>query len=176
MQTEPSAVLPSSKESLMSYDSTPPCPAKNRCDVLVIGGGPAGSTAATLLAEMGHQVTLLEKAHHPRFHIGESLLPANMPLLDQLGVRGEVEAIGMQKWGAEFISPWHDHRQSFEFANAVEKIHANLYKGLLETMDDQDQDEYPYFVCPVCGHTAGQEAPETCPVCGAKGSLYKRVD
>ncbi len=66
--------------------------------------------------------------------------------------------------------------RSFEFANAVEKIHANLYKGLLETMDDQDQDEYPYFVCPVCGHTAGQEAPETCPVCGAKGSLYKRVD
>ena len=43
------------------------------CDVLIIGGGPAGSTAAALLAERGHQVTLLEKAHHPRVHIGESL-------------------------------------------------------------------------------------------------------
>jgi rubrerythrin len=64
--------------------------------------------------------------------------------------------------------------RSFEFANAVEKIHANLYKGLLETMDDHG--EYPYFVCPVCGHTAGKEAPGVCPVCGAKGDLYRRVD
>jgi flavin-dependent dehydrogenase len=100
---------------------TLPQSADHQCDVLVIGGGPAGSTAATRLAEKGHRVTLLEKAHHPRFHIGESLLPANMPLLDQLGVRGEVEAIGMQKWGAEFVSPWHDHQQSFEFANAWDK-------------------------------------------------------
>ena len=50
------------------------------CDVLVIGGGPAGATAAALLAERGYRVTLFEKAHHPRFHIGESLLPANLPL------------------------------------------------------------------------------------------------
>lgn len=66
--------------------------------------------------------------------------------------------------------------RSFEFANAVEKIHAALYKGLLETMDDPETAQYPYYVCPVCGHTAGREAPETCPVCGATGSLYKRVD
>ncbi len=48
------------------------------CDVLVIGGGPAGTTAATLLAEKGRRVVLLEKEHHPRFHIGESLLPLNL--------------------------------------------------------------------------------------------------
>lgn len=66
--------------------------------------------------------------------------------------------------------------RSFELANAVEKIHANLYKGLLEALDDGDSGRYPYFVCPVCGHTSGHEAPETCPVCGAKGSLYRRVD
>jgi len=48
------------------------------CDVLVIGGGPAGSTAATLLAERGLHVVLVEKGAHPRFHIGESLLPANL--------------------------------------------------------------------------------------------------
>ena len=79
------------------------------CDVLIIGGGPAGSTAAALLGEKGYQVTLMEKARHPRFHIGESLLPANLPLLERLGVLAEVEGIGMAKWGAEFISPWHDH-------------------------------------------------------------------
>ena len=95
--------------------------AERHCDVLVIGGGPAGSTAATLLAEKGYQVTLLEKAHHPRFHIGESLLPANLPLFDKLGVREEVEAIGMEKWGVEFVSPWHEHRQTFEFADAWDK-------------------------------------------------------
>jgi flavin-dependent dehydrogenase len=105
----------------MSYDSTSAGLAEHRCDVLVIGGGPSGSTAATLLAQKGHRVTLLEKAHHPRFHIGESLLPANLPLFDKLGVRAEVEAIGMEKWGAEFVSPWHEHRQTFEFADAWDK-------------------------------------------------------
>ena len=91
------------------------------CDVLVIGGGPAGATAATLLAERGYQVTLLEKAHHPRFHIGESLLPANLPLLERLGVADAVKAIGMEKWGAEFVSPQHAHHQVFEFADAWDK-------------------------------------------------------
>jgi len=91
------------------------------CDVLVIGGGPAGSTIAALLAEKGHRVTLLEKDRHPRFHIGESLLPANLPLFDRLGVRAQIEAIGLTKRGAEFVSPWHDHHQSFEFADAWDK-------------------------------------------------------
>lgn len=98
------------------------------CDVLVIGGGPAGSTAAALLAERGYRVTLLEKAHHPRFHIGESLIPANLPLLDKLGVADAVKAIGMEKWGAEFVSPWHDHKQLFEFADAMDKSMPMAYQ------------------------------------------------
>ena len=60
------------------------------CDVLVIGGGPAGSTISALLAERGRDVVLLEKSRHPRFHIGESLLPFNMPLFEQLGVAKEI--------------------------------------------------------------------------------------
>lgn len=96
-------------------------PVVQDCDVLVIGGGPAGSTAATLLAQRGHRVTLIEKARHPRFHIGESLLPANLPLLEKLGVADEVKAIGMEKWAAEFVSPWHDHKQVFHFADAWDK-------------------------------------------------------
>ncbi len=72
------------------------------CDVLVIGGGPAGSTAATLLARRGWRVMCLEKARHPRFHIGESLLPMNLPILERLGVLDAVDAIGVRKIGADF--------------------------------------------------------------------------
>ena len=90
------------------------------CDVVVIGGGPAGSTAAALLARQGRKVVLLEKDEHPRFHIGESLLPANMPLFEELGVGQEIGAIGMQKYGATFVSPWHDHQTSFKFADATD--------------------------------------------------------
>jgi len=96
-------------------------PDTDSADVLVIGGGPAGSTAAALLARRGHRVTLLEKDRHPRFHIGESLLPANLRLLDQLGVADEVRSIGMQKWGAEFVSPRHAHHQDYRFAEAWDK-------------------------------------------------------
>lgn len=84
---------------------------RRQCDVLVIGGGPAGSTVAPLLAEKGYRVVLLEKARHPRFHIGESLLPANLPLFERLGVAADVRAIGMEKWGAEFVSPHHEMSQ-----------------------------------------------------------------
>jgi len=90
-------------------------------EVLVIGGGPAGATTASMLAERGIRVVLIEKARHPRFHIGESLLPANLPLLDRLGVGAQVRAIGMEKWGAEFISPWDGRRQEFEFAGSWDK-------------------------------------------------------
>ncbi|MGC1172518.1 NAD(P)/FAD-dependent oxidoreductase [Polaromonas sp.] len=92
------------------------------CDVLVIGGGPAGSTIGALLAQRGHKVVLLEKDHHPRFHIGESLLPANLPLFEKLGVADAVRAIGIEKWGAEFVSPWHESRsQTFKFGDAWDK-------------------------------------------------------
>ncbi|MFZ0486864.1 MAG: FAD-dependent oxidoreductase, partial [Arenicellales bacterium] len=102
-----------------NHSASGPC--DSDCDVLIIGGGPAGSTAAALLAERGYRATLLEKGHHPRFHIGESLLPANLPLFERLGVAGAVKAIGMKKWGADFVSPWHLRRQSFEFADAMNK-------------------------------------------------------
>ncbi|MBL8387113.1 MAG: tryptophan 7-halogenase [Hydrogenophaga sp.] len=98
------------------------------CDVLVIGGGPAGATVASLLAEKGHQVVLLEKAHHPRFHIGESLLPANLPLFEKMGIADEIKAIGMYKPGAEFVSMEHGRSQTFYFADAWDKSMPHAYQ------------------------------------------------
>ncbi|MEV5144679.1 NAD(P)/FAD-dependent oxidoreductase [Streptomyces sp. NPDC052727] len=71
--------------------------------VLVIGGGPAGSTAAGLLARQGIQVTLLESATFPRYHIGESILPSVLPVLDLLGLREKIDNHGfVRKDGAYF--------------------------------------------------------------------------
>ncbi len=98
-----------------------PGPNPVSCDVLVIGGGPGGSTAAGLLAQKGHRVVLLEKARHPRFHIGESLLPANLPIMERLGVAAPVAAMGMEKWGAEFVSYRDGRSQEFRFARGWDK-------------------------------------------------------
>ena len=101
---------------------------RRQCDVLVIGGGPAGSTVAPMLADKGHRVVMLEKAHHPRFHIGESLLPANLPLFERMGIAEEVKAIGMLKPGAEFVSPNHDMSSVFCFAEAWDKSMPYAYQ------------------------------------------------
>jgi flavin-dependent dehydrogenase len=66
----------------------------NAVDVCVIGGGPAGSASAIRLAQLGHRVVLVERAPRGRAHVGESLPPSILPLLDALGVREHVEAAG----------------------------------------------------------------------------------
>jgi flavin-dependent dehydrogenase len=112
-------------------------PASVECDVVVIGGGPAGSTAGALLAQQGYKVVVLEKAHHPRFHIGESLLPANLPLFEKLGVADAVKAIGMEKWGAEFVSPWHDNKsETFKFSDAWDKSMPFSYQVRRSELDE----------------------------------------
>jgi flavin-dependent dehydrogenase len=115
--------------------ATVSAPSVRPTDVLVIGGGPAGSTVATLLARRGYQVTLLEKEHHPRFHIGESLLPANLPLFERLGVAAEVRAIGMLKRGAEFIH-WDGRCQDFRFADAWDKSMPYAYQVRRSQFDE----------------------------------------
>jgi len=65
-----------------------------RCDVVVIGGGPSGSTTATALARRGYDVVLLEKAKHPRLTVGESLIPHFWEYADQIGATEKLEAEG----------------------------------------------------------------------------------
>jgi flavin-dependent dehydrogenase len=122
---------------LNSPAASPSPAAFGECDVLVIGGGPAGSTIGALLAQRGHKVVLLEKDHHPRFHIGESLLPANLPLFEKLGVADAVRAIGIEKWGAEFVSPWHESKsQTFRFGDAWDKSMPFSYQVRRSEFDD----------------------------------------
>ena len=81
-------------------------------DVIVIGGGPAGATAATYLTMDQRRVLLLEKAHFPRHVVGESLLPSMMPILEDFGLLETVEALNFpNKTGGTFIwgksdEPW----------------------------------------------------------------------
>jgi flavin-dependent dehydrogenase len=87
------------------------------CDVVVIGGGPAGSTIAALLAQKRKHIVVLEKERFPRFHIGESLLPLNLPLFDRLGVADDIRRIGVYKPGAELVSDAHGAATTFRFAD-----------------------------------------------------------
>jgi rubrerythrin len=64
--------------------------------------------------------------------------------------------------------------RSFTFANEVEKVHARLYQKALDHLDSLP--EADYYVCSVCGYTCENEAPDTCPVCSAKGKAFFKVD
>lgn len=89
-------------------------------DVIVIGGGPTGSTVATRLAQRGRRVLLLEKEHFPRFHIGESLLPCSMPLLEELGAMPALVAHGfLPKYAAEFVTADGSMTRRYAFADGL---------------------------------------------------------
>ncbi|HEY1774098.1 MAG TPA: NAD(P)/FAD-dependent oxidoreductase [Gammaproteobacteria bacterium] len=106
-----------------------------QCDVLVIGGGPGGSTAAALLARAGRKVIQLEKAHHPRFHIGESLLPMNMPIYERLGVMDKIKAMGVFKPGADFEARNERGYNNYLFARALGDSPPNAYQVWRQDFD-----------------------------------------
>jgi rubrerythrin len=67
--------------------------------------------------------------------------------------------------------------RSFTWADAVEKIHFNLFEKLLKALKaKQEIKNEPYYVCPICGNTVEGNAPDRCPVCGAPGSKFKKID
>lgn len=97
-------------------------------DVVVIGGGPGGSTAATLLARKGFSVVLLERERFPRFQIGESLLPYNNDLFDRLGVTSQLaQGRFFPKYGAEFVTGDGAVSNIFRFdSNLAERYHSSF--------------------------------------------------
>ena len=108
---------------------------RQHCDVAVIGGGPSGSTAAALLARRGYKVIALEKAHHPRFHIGESLLPMNLPIFERLGVLDEVRSLGIFKPGADFEADNQRGYNTYAFARAIGNSPPHAYQVWRQDFD-----------------------------------------
>jgi len=104
-------------------------------DVAIIGGGPAGSTAACLLAQAGRRVVVLEREKFPRFHIGESLLPYSMPVFDRLGVREELDRTAQPKYGAELITACGTSHIIFHFRNGFRLEHQRSYQVERATFD-----------------------------------------
>lgn len=111
-----------------STSSSPGSVEQRSADIVVIGGGPAGTTCGAILAQRGWRVLLLEKDRHPRFHIGESLLPLNLPLFEQMGCQLAVKEVGLQKHAVQFHSMEHPASQVFKFADTWQGIPKYAYQ------------------------------------------------
>ncbi len=105
-------------------------------DVIVIGGGPAGSTAASFLAMKGRRVTVLEKEKFPREHVGESLLPFCFDLLEELGVVDQLEQSFVRKPGVRFIDIDGKNATTWCFGHVLEGPKALSFHVIRAHFDD----------------------------------------
>ncbi|MEO8797608.1 MAG: NAD(P)/FAD-dependent oxidoreductase [Polyangiaceae bacterium] len=90
-------------------------------DAVIAGGGPGGSIFAAQLARRGRSALVLEKVHHPRFHLGESLLPQSMPILKKVGIYDAVASRFMMKRGATFHESGTLKQVRYDFGEAFDK-------------------------------------------------------
>jgi flavin-dependent dehydrogenase len=88
----------------------------NSAEVVVIGGGPAGALASTVLAQKGHHVVMLEKQSHPRAHVGESIIPHFWRYADLMGVTDKLLAEGFNAKGGGLVS-WNGEHRAHTFSD-----------------------------------------------------------
>lgn len=101
----------------------------SRYDVAIIGGGPAGSTAAALLAQAGRHVIVFEREKFPRFHIGESLLPFSMKAFTRLGLHEKFSRAGfIKKYGGEIIGACSENGTKFYFKDGYRSQTDHAYQ------------------------------------------------
>jgi len=107
-----------------------------RWDAIVVGGGPAGSTAAHLLARAGRKVLVLEKETFPRFRIGESLLPFATPIFEKLGVLDEIKARFQHKLGAYFTEEGKEADRKVVFADGLKRGYGLAFQVKRAELDE----------------------------------------
>ena len=101
-------------------------------DVVILGGGPAGATAATLLTQAGRRVVVIEKDHFPRFHIGESLLPATVSIFERLGVHNEIREKFVHKPGGKWLYGTGEVPGDFAKSDSKASFKSHPYSYLVE--------------------------------------------
>jgi flavin-dependent dehydrogenase len=100
----------------------------NTWDVLILGGGPGGSTLASCLAQRGRHALVLEREKFPRFHIGESLLPRSCEVFQRLGLTGKLEERFLRKYGARFLCSRTRRVATYRFAEAFDPTFEFAYQ------------------------------------------------
>ena len=126
-----------------------PTARSNEYDVVVIGGGPAGSTVASFLSQWGRQVLVLEKESFPRHHVGESLLPGTLAIMQRLGVLEKVGRAGfVPKYGATYV--WGKSREpwSVNFIELNENMRAR--GGLIDSSFQVDRAKFDKILLDHC--------------------------
>jgi 2-polyprenyl-6-methoxyphenol hydroxylase-like FAD-dependent oxidoreductase len=95
---------------------------KNHYDVIIIGGGPAGASAAAILCEYGHRVLVLERETFPRYHVGESMIPFTFQPMQRLGLVDVMKKSAFQKkYSVQFVAPNGKASQPFYFFNRYDR-------------------------------------------------------
>ncbi len=126
-------------------------------DVAIIGGGPAGSTAATLLGKAGRRVIVLEREKFPRFHIGESLLPFSMQTFTRLGLQEKLRAHFVEKFGGEIAEAGGEKAAKFYFKDGFASRTDRSYQVTRSKFDKMLLDHAGESGAEICEETSVDE-------------------